>query len=194
MIYLIINKAENFCKIGYSSNPDARLKQLQTGNPYSLDLITSIQGDISLERELHKKFNHLKLQGEWFEYTDEIRDYFKVTSTENYITSLKTIEKLSNLKSIVDIKLLISLCSIMDYNSGNINLTKEKKQYLCNILQVKYQSIANSLSSLKKHNFIIGKNNNYTINPTYFWKGDLKTREELLKEGSKFTLNIEFEN
>ena len=31
------------------------------------------------------------------------------------------------------------------------------------------------------------------MNPEYFWKGDLRTREQLLKDG-KLNINIEFEN
>lgn len=60
-------------KVGYSNNPDARLKSLQTGNPNKLYLSASIpcenESDArKFERTMHwlltKKYR--KLTGEWF--------------------------------------------------------------------------------------------------------------------------------
>lgn len=60
-------------KIGYSKDPDERLKTLQTGSPYKLKVCTLIECESEedgrkLERTLHwlaeKRFK--KLAGEWF--------------------------------------------------------------------------------------------------------------------------------
>jgi len=60
MIYLIKCYKNNTCKIGYTeNNPLKRLATLQTGNPYQLELIITIEGEQSFKKELH-----LKLKGE----------------------------------------------------------------------------------------------------------------------------------
>lgn len=58
-------------KIGCASDPEARLLQLQTGSPYPLRLLGYVPGGEKLERELHKKYAHLHMQGEWFRATLE---------------------------------------------------------------------------------------------------------------------------
>lgn len=52
-----------FIKIGSAISPLKRLKELQTGNPYTLRLLAVIADD---ERWLHWKFSHLRARGEWF--------------------------------------------------------------------------------------------------------------------------------
>lgn len=65
MIYVISDGVA--CKIGYTSgDPAERLKNLQTGNPNSLSLITSFPGDRCEEMRLHRKFADKRLSGEWF--------------------------------------------------------------------------------------------------------------------------------
>lgn len=54
-------------KIGFSIDPDHRINSLQTGNQDVLVELARIPGDIALERELHKKFSHLRRSGEWFD-------------------------------------------------------------------------------------------------------------------------------
>lgn len=62
-------------KIGYTSkdNPEDRLRDLQTGNPNQLRLVAAIPSNI--ERDLHRKFSHIRIKGEWFESTDELLSF-----------------------------------------------------------------------------------------------------------------------
>jgi hypothetical protein len=67
-------------KIGFSKDPSARLKQLQTGNAEVLYLHYTIKVDESrirlLERFLHKDIGYKRLKGEWFNMTkDEAVNY-----------------------------------------------------------------------------------------------------------------------
>jgi len=59
-------------KIGVSSDPPARIADLQTGAPGPLKLIATIASAGHLENECHKKLAHLHLHGEWFRYTPEV--------------------------------------------------------------------------------------------------------------------------
>ena len=60
-------------KIGKSSDPCLRIKELQTGAPYECKLVATFKNMGHKENECHKKFKHLKLYGEWFRYTQEIK-------------------------------------------------------------------------------------------------------------------------
>ena len=79
-VYFILDEKSKAIKIGKANNIDERLSGLQTGNPNSLKLIHSItckNEDHSFvkEKQLHKKFEHLQMTGEWFKYTDELVNY-----------------------------------------------------------------------------------------------------------------------
>jgi hypothetical protein len=75
MIYLISHE-DKFLKIGYTSDINNRLSQLQTSNPIRLKVINLIKGDVNLEKELHSRFKELRVNGEWFVYDAEILNYF----------------------------------------------------------------------------------------------------------------------
>ena len=55
-------------KIGHATDPASRLCQLQVGNAGPLRFIRIIDGGASTERWLHRRFEHLKLRGEWFQF------------------------------------------------------------------------------------------------------------------------------
>lgn len=61
-------------KIGISIKPEARLIDLQVGNPEKLLLYGTMPGDH--EYELHHRFAHNRLQGEWFKATADLLGEF----------------------------------------------------------------------------------------------------------------------
>jgi hypothetical protein len=84
-IYII--SGNNAYKIGESKNPEKRLKQLQTGNPWRLKLI-KIYEDIDyaylIEQILHKKLDFYNVGGEWFQC--DIEKIYKII--DNTLDSL----------------------------------------------------------------------------------------------------------
>jgi len=62
-------------KIGYSDDPDKRVRTLATGSPVSLRVLAKMPGTQAMEKEIHAKFAHLKVENEWFHLTDDIRAY-----------------------------------------------------------------------------------------------------------------------
>lgn len=74
-IYFIADRTSGKVKIGISNDPDKRLANLQTANGNKLEMLHVVQGDVSLEQSFHKKFKHLHMSGEWFIFTDEIREF-----------------------------------------------------------------------------------------------------------------------
>lgn len=75
MIYLISHN-DQFLKIGYTNNIKNRLSQLQCSSPIKLKLLHLIDGDTSLESDIHNMFRHIGASGEWFKYDESIIDYF----------------------------------------------------------------------------------------------------------------------
>jgi hypothetical protein len=67
-LYLIQSKNIGSIKIGIAQDCNARLKQLQTANPYELKLVHVFKGMGNLEKYLHKELDAFKLQGEWFSF------------------------------------------------------------------------------------------------------------------------------
>jgi DNA-binding XRE family transcriptional regulator len=75
MIYLISHEYQ-FVKIGYTKNINKRLKQLQTSSPVKLEVLHLIDGNVTLEKELHLLFKDLRTSGEWFKFDNSILEYF----------------------------------------------------------------------------------------------------------------------
>jgi hypothetical protein len=77
MIYFTLetNRTANRIKIGYSKSPEERIKSLQTSSPVDLDVLLIMPGSKNLEHVLHKTFKKDRLRGEWFVYSDDIKDF-----------------------------------------------------------------------------------------------------------------------
>lgn len=65
----------DFVKIGISACAESRITNLQTSTPYDLEILYAFPGTGFDERELHKRFKHLRHRNEWFRLTDEIHDF-----------------------------------------------------------------------------------------------------------------------
>lgn len=62
-------------KIGYSQNPNKRLKSLSTSSPSPLLLLGYFNGTMGTEKETHEKFNKFHLKGEWFNLNGEMLEF-----------------------------------------------------------------------------------------------------------------------
>lgn len=69
-LYIIQSDKTGSLKIGRSKDPEKRLKQLQTGSPYSLKLIFMAEGKGHLEKRLHERLKDYRQRrkGEWFDF------------------------------------------------------------------------------------------------------------------------------
>lgn len=93
-VYLISDSNTYNYKIGISKNPEKRIKSLQTGNDNKLKIIHKVlcENYMKVEKALHNKYSFLKINGEWFELTEE------------------------------DVKIFPEICSKIDENFKTINL------------------------------------------------------------------------
>lgn len=49
-------------------------------------------------------------------------------------------------------------------------------------MDISQQTLSNCLAALKKSKLISGEKGEFRINPKIFWKGDAKSRKDLLKD------------
>jgi len=71
--YVYIAKCSDYeYKIGVSDDPEARVKQLQTGNPSKITLVSSYESENAeiTEHKLHSLLESYALRGEWFKIPD----------------------------------------------------------------------------------------------------------------------------
>lgn len=74
-VYFIQAGKEAKFKIGITNNIDGRLKQLQTGCPYPLNILAIIPGGRKEEKELHRKFKKYSEIGEWFSLNGDLKKF-----------------------------------------------------------------------------------------------------------------------
>ncbi|KAI4186855.1 MAG: hypothetical protein L6R41_003204 [Letrouitia leprolyta] len=85
-VYLIHMTGTTYYKIGMSLDPEIRLRTLQTGNPYVLNIVTtrSVSDMRSAESELHRRYDAQRVLNlnarEWFDFgegrVEEVQDAF----------------------------------------------------------------------------------------------------------------------
>lgn len=74
-VYFIRAVQTGRIKIGFSSSPERRLKELEYGCPEDLELVTKIPGSFFREHDLHRQFAAHRARGEWFEPAPELLAY-----------------------------------------------------------------------------------------------------------------------
>ena len=98
-------------KIGFSKNPWARLKELQTGNNEELRILATIKTNSHSETQLHDILNSYRKNGEWFKYapalaflinkinTKQIKDYEKLLEEAARYVASTVVDTTSELRS-----------------------------------------------------------------------------------------------
>lgn len=96
MFIYIIQSQSGPVKIGYSQDPEKRLKQLQTGSSDKLTLHAKINVEKEhvklLEKTIHRMNSHKRIDGEWFDLNpdDAVRDIeFAIISFDPVVAKYK---------------------------------------------------------------------------------------------------------
>lgn len=117
-------------------------------------------------------------------------------STPFFATYLNSIAWMYEIKSMMAIKVLYKLIERSSFNVGEVSLSVKDRAEICSELDTNTAVISRALRQLLDLNVISGEKGKYKINPEIFWKGDYKTREQLLKANCTITItpNFDFEN
>ncbi len=114
----------------------------------------------------------------------------KICSESFYMTFIGYMSPLFNLHSDVARSILDWMCMRAEYNSGIVDLSASKRQKMCQDLSITSNQVTNNLRKLKELGLITGEKGEFTINPEIFWKGDTKTRQQVL-EGKSLKVSFE---
>lgn len=68
MVYFITDG--RYTKIGVSLDPEKRLKELQTGNPFKLSIAKVVEGSYNEESKLHAMLNLYQINNEWYDWNN----------------------------------------------------------------------------------------------------------------------------
>lgn len=87
-VYLIQSLENSYYKIGISSNPNRRIKELKTGNSSPLRLIEIYQSEFAnkIEKTMQRRYSHLRKEGEWFDMS--------ISNEVSFLNECKKIEEL----------------------------------------------------------------------------------------------------
>jgi hypothetical protein len=72
MIYFMRAGVDGPVKIGWSTNIPSRMSSLQTGQPFKMNLLRILDAPRWAERWLHYTFEDIRLEGEWFNFSEEM--------------------------------------------------------------------------------------------------------------------------
>ncbi len=90
MIYFIRQEYDSLVKIGHTHDIKHRLSALQVSNGHKLEVILLIRGMFKEEQEIHDLFSDDKFRGEWYYFSDDIKNYIK----SQYDNDIRLPEKL----------------------------------------------------------------------------------------------------
>lgn len=73
-VYIIKAVGTDRVKIGWSQDVDARIRSLQTGCPYQIEVINVIATAPEMERRIHGWLSQYRIHGEWFVLPNDIAE------------------------------------------------------------------------------------------------------------------------
>lgn len=116
------------------------------------------------------------------------------STDEFYMTYIKFMGPIFNIKSANDMNVLAMLCTMMNYDTPKVYLPKERREEICEKIGIVSSVLSRSLASLKQLGLISGDNGTFEINPYIFWKGNSKKRIQYLKsEGMELRIRFKIE-
>lgn len=72
--HIYVLASAGFHKLGVTGRHGRdRIRDMQTGNPFPLELVGMFAGDERTEDYLHTKFRHRRVRGEWFDLAEDRR-------------------------------------------------------------------------------------------------------------------------
>lgn len=74
-LYFIEAPAVNAMKIGITSDLDQRIASIQHALPIEIAVAATVMGTARQEHALHLRFARIRMRGDWFVITDELRAF-----------------------------------------------------------------------------------------------------------------------
>lgn len=176
-IYIIEDCDSGFIKIGRSTNPETRLKKMQSGSSGILRLVDKFQvGSNKAEKHIHKELKEYHRNGEWFDVpielaTDTVNRIIEDYQEDDSCPSFGDLAKDRDMTG-ESLRLMLLLISDMDSNK----YIKMSQMEISDALGIARSSICRAMKILTSKNIVIvsgkGTNLRYRINlPCSMWQG-----------------------
>lgn len=68
VVYILGSPGSHVVKIGTTTRPDQRIKDIQTMSPVPIEVLALMPGGRAEEAALHRHFSGLRTHGEWFDF------------------------------------------------------------------------------------------------------------------------------
>jgi hypothetical protein len=108
-----------------------------------------------------------------------------------YMCFFEKMASFYGIKHLSDMKLMVALCEFAEFNSGTVFMTQRTRQRIAEKTGISLTNISKNLKRLIAIELITYNAGDYQINPEVFWKGDIKTRKELLRlDGIQFNITL----
>lgn len=115
----------------------------------------------------------------------------KVKTDEFFMVFIENLAPFYGLKHPSDIRLMVAMCEMAEFNTGIVKMTKRTRLTLCEKANISVSNVNKNIKRLVDAELLHEDDGDYTINPTIFWKGSTTTRTELLQnEGLTFQITI----
>lgn len=105
-----------------------------------------------------------------------------------FLTYVNSISWIYGLKSVTTIKILYKLLEKSNYNTNKVDISAKLRKTICEQLDITQVSFSKSLKQLLDLKILKDCEDAYEIDPAFFWKGDHKTRDQLMKSSIKVTI------
>lgn len=106
----------------------------------------------------------------------------KVTEETFFLTYITLLKPFYQLEHLSDVKLIVKLCELAEFNTGKVSISTAKRKELCEELSISTSNFSKYTKRLIDKGLITGGKGEFQINPNIFWKGDRKTRASMLKD------------
>lgn len=72
--FVYVLKGVRYVKIGYSRQPEGRMRTLQDCVPFQLELLLSLPGTTQTETAIHNVLDRYRSRGDWFHHNSYVSD------------------------------------------------------------------------------------------------------------------------
>lgn len=79
-VYFVQGGESGLIKIGFARNVASRLVKMRVDSPVPLVLMVAIEGDLTIERELHQRFSDDRALGEWFRPSEALLSFIRTAT------------------------------------------------------------------------------------------------------------------
>jgi hypothetical protein len=129
--------------------------------------------------------------GELIRTTTQKTYSVKVDQDAFFMTYIKYMSVFFKLKYADDMKVLAKFCQICSFDKGIVVLSASQRKEIEEELNLLPTNFSRSLKRLKEIGLITGDKGTFVINPELYWKGNNKTRNDILKL-KELKVEIEF--